>query len=140
MKVKRQPNYTDLNYAERMGSKLRALVESHLVDDLRHYGVSHPELRFDWSDICIEGHSTDHLDGSVENFSGIVVFDNKGEVVADGWMEFVHQRTFFLAYWEFVRSWDGDRKRDVKDKPGIPLHVWKQLPDSIRTEHKAQRI
>jgi hypothetical protein len=92
-----------------MGPELRSLVERHLVEDLKFYGID-KELHFDWSDSCIEGHDTNYLDGSLENFSGIAVFDNHENLVADGWMEFIHEGDFFLAYWNYVTTWESDKK------------------------------
>ena len=127
-----KPNYTDLDYAARMGPRLRALVEEQLVNDLNNYGVSGAVLKFDWSRSCIEGHCTDFLDGSVENFSGIAVFNSADELVADGWMEFVHDGEFFLAYWEFVETYDGEKKLAEKKQVGIPKHIWQLLPEQLK--------
>lgn len=106
---KAKPNYTDLGLSSQMGPELRSLVERHLVEDLKFYGID-KELHFDWSDSCIEGHDTNYLDGSLENFSGIAVFDNHENSVADGWMEFIHEGDFFLAYWNYVTTWESDKK------------------------------
>ena len=140
MKPKVEPDYTRLGFADRMGSRLRALVEQQLTDDLEHYKVYGPGLKFDWSESCIEGHHTNFLDGSVENFSGITVFNIDNDVVADGWMEFVHEGDFFLAYWEFVRTWAADKKLKEKKAVGIPEHIWKKLPEGARTKFKDQRL
>ena len=140
MKPKRTSNYTELNYAERMGPKLRALVESQLVADLKHYKVTGDGLKFDWSDSCIEGKHADHLDGSLDRFSGIAVFNPKDELVAEGWMEFVKEGDFFLTYWEYVTTWEGNKKLSDKSAKGMPLWIWKQLPESIRSNYKDQRL
>ncbi|WP_180349995.1 hypothetical protein [Bacillus sp. D386] len=49
-----KPNYTDLGFADKMGPKLRMLVEKQLCDDLRFYGITANEFKFDWSESCIE--------------------------------------------------------------------------------------
>lgn len=140
MKPKRAPDFGALGIADRMGAQLRALVESQLVADLHHYGVRADELRFDWSESCIEGHRTELLDGSVENFSSIAVYDASNNLIADGWMEFIHEGDFFQAYWEFVRTWNGDQKLKEKKEVGIPAHIWKLIPESARSNYKAERL
>ncbi|MFM7859057.1 MAG: hypothetical protein ACKO96_45820, partial [Flammeovirgaceae bacterium] len=117
-----------------LGPRLRTLVETQLIKDLRHYGVEKQNLKFDWSESCIEGHDTDYLDGRLENFSGIAVFDQNDNLIADGWMEFIHRGQFFLAYWEFVTIWDKDTKVFEKKTPGMPGHILNQIPDDIKTE------
>ena len=118
-----------------MGAELRKVVEHQLIEDLTFYGIEEKTLRFDWSESCIEGHQTFYLDGSVENFSGIGVFDDKNNVVADGWMEFIHDEktNFFLTYWEFVRTYDKGRKVMEKSIVGIPDHIWKRLSKDLQS-------
>ncbi len=118
-----------------MGEELRNLVEKQLKEDLKNYGISNKQLKFDWSDSCIEGHRTEYLDGSVENFSGIVVYDNEDEMVADGWMEFIHEPNFFLVYWDCVTTWKGDKKINEKNF-GLPEHIWIQIPEGLRIRYK----
>ncbi len=69
-----------------MGLKLRQLVEKQLSNDLRNYKVVQKKLKFNWSESCIEGHDLDFLDGSVENFSDIAVYDNKDKLIAKRWI------------------------------------------------------
>lgn len=130
-----QPNYKDLGFADQMGKELRDLVEKQLKEDLKSYKVSKAHLKFDWSESCIEGHRTEYLDGSVENFSGIAVYDEEDNLVAEGWMEFVREPNFFLAYWNKVTTWNGDKIKSKKDF-GMPKHIWKQLPEGVRTKYK----
>lgn len=129
------PNYSDLGLSIIMGEELRDLVEKQLKEDLKNYGVSNNQLKFDWSESCIEGHRTEYLDGSVENFSGIAVYDNDDKIVADGWMEFIHEPNFFLAYWDCVTTWNGDKKINEKEF-GLPEHIWIQIPEGIRSRYK----
>jgi len=140
MKPKRVPDFVALGDADRMGPELRALVESQLVGDLQKYGVRGDGFRFDWSEACIEGHLTELIDGSVENFSGIMVYDLENNLIADGWMEFIHEGDFFQAYWEFVRTWQGDQKLKEKKEVGIPAHIWKLVPETARSKYKAERL
>ena len=135
-----KPNYSDLGFSSSMGPQLRHLVEQQLAEDLKFYDIDKKELRFDWSDSCIEGHDTSYLDGSVEKFSGIAVFYGEDNFVADGWMEFIHEGDFFLSYWEYVTTWDNDKKlADKKDK-GIPEHIWRQIPADIKPNFAIQKM
>lgn len=88
------PDHSNFSFADCMGVQLKSEVE-----------------RFDWSDCCIEGHRTKYLDGAVENFSNIMVINANEELVADGWMEFIHEDGLFIAYWEFLNEYLEDRKK-----------------------------
>ena len=123
-----------------MGPKLRNLVESQLLEDLKNYRVEKRYLKFDWSQSCIEGHALEYLDGSVENFSSITVFDEQDRVTAEGWMEFVHGGEFFLAFWDLVKTWDGNKKLGEKKQFGIPSHVWQKIPDGTKPTWKKERM
>ena len=136
---KNKPNYDDLGFADHMGPKLRNHVERQLAADLKHYKVDKENLKFDWSGSCVEGHRTDYLDGSVENFSGIDVFDDQNKFVAEGWMDFIRDKDFFLAYWHFLTTWDGQKKLKDKKDGGIPKHIWRQIPDDIKPKYKDKR-
>lgn len=127
-----KPNYTNLGLSSSMGPNLRIFVERQLADDLRNYGISLNQVKFDWSDSCIEGHDTYFLDGSLENFSGIAVFDVDDTLIAEGWMEFIHEQDFFLAYWEYVSTFNGNKKVSEKTDKGIPAHIWTKIPDGIK--------
>ena len=137
---KAKPNYTDLGLSSSMGPQLRDIVERYLAEDLKFYGIDTAELQFDWSDSCIEGHDTNYLDGSLENFSGIAVFNNHENLVAEGWMEFIHKGDFFFAYWEYVTTWDGDNKLGEKKDKGIPNHVWEQIPNDIKPSLESEKM
>jgi hypothetical protein len=130
-----KPNYKDLGLSTKMGKELRSLVEKQLKEDLKNYGIQNEQLKFDWSESCIEGHDTEYLDGSVENFSGILVFDDKDNLVADGWMEFIHEPNFFLAYWDLVTTWNNEKLLKKKDF-GLPEHIWTKVPEEIRSRYK----
>lgn len=129
-----KPNYTELGFSHTMGPKLRQLVEKQLLADLR---VAF-DLRFDWSESCIEGNDTEYLDGSLENYSGIAVFDSKENLVAEGWMQFIHAGKFFLVYWDYLTIMQSD-KRVFDKKAGIPNHVWEQIPVDIRPSYTKYR-
>lgn len=135
-----KPNYTDLDLSMPMGPHLRALVEKQLIADLASYGTISSNLKFDWSDSCIEGHDSSYLDGDLENYSGILVFDEHDDLVADGWMEFIHEGDFFMVYWEYVTIWQNSREIFDKAEAGIPDHVWAQVPDGIKWNYEKERL
>lgn len=89
-----KPNYNYLGPSSIMGPKLRMLVEQQLCDDLKVYGIMGNKYKFYWSESQVEGYDTVYLDGIVENFSGINVFNEKDEHIAEGWMEFIHEPTY----------------------------------------------
>jgi len=134
------PDYEDLGFADRMGPKLKSEVENQLLKDLEFYKISKDILKFDWSESCIEGHAANVLDGAVENFSGISVFDHSDNLVADGWMEFINEGELFIVYWEFVTTWDGNKKLKEKKEVGLPNHIWKKLPDEIKSKYRKLRM
>jgi hypothetical protein len=136
-----KPNYIELGFADKMGPELKVLVEEQLSDDLKVYGMTADLFHFDWSDSCIEGHDTSYLDGEVENFSGIKVFNEHDNLIAEGWMEFIHEPPydFFIAYWEFLTLFEGDQGAYIKNS-GIPLHVFVKIPEAVRENYKEQLI
>lgn len=56
METKKFNYYYDRGMSGSMGPKLRRLVETQLIDDLKNYGLNNPNLKFDWSESCVEGH------------------------------------------------------------------------------------
>ena len=134
------PDYKNLGFSETMGQKLREEVERQLIDDLRNYGIEKTNLRFDWSESCIEGKTANFLDGTVENFSGISVYDNQNSLVADGWMEFILENETFIVYWEFVTVWGDKNKLKEKTNAGIPSHIWTKIPNELRTLYQTKRM
>lgn len=123
-----------------MGPKLRRLVEEQLSLDLRNYKIYQDQINFDWSESCIEGHDLELLDGSVENFSNISVYDNDGKLIAEGWMDFVYGGDFFMAFWELIKTLEGDKKIAEKKEFGIPKHIWKQIPDNLQSTWEKKKI
>jgi hypothetical protein len=116
------------------GSQLRAEVERQLLKDIEYYGVESKGLFFDWSHICSEGHGTWYLGDRLDNVSGLWILDKDGNVVAEGWIEFVHggEDNPLFVFWEFLRINTPDIPRDAKIKSGIPEHIWNQLPDKSK--------
>jgi len=123
-----------------MGPQLRKLVEEQLIVDLRYYYIDKPVLKFDWSESCIEGHDAVYLNGYLENYSGITIFDEADCLVADGWMDFVLAGDFFLVYWDFITTWNEEERLANKSQPGIPDHIWLQIPDDIKGTYKNERM
>ena len=85
-----KPNYFSRRLSCCMGKKLRKEVERQLLIGLEQYNVSVDGLKFDWSESCIEGKCASYLDGSLENFSGIRLFNKNDEFFAEGWMNFIY--------------------------------------------------
>lgn len=134
-----KPNYENLGLSSPMSAEMRKLVEKQLIQDLNFYGLNQSNLNFDWSKSCIEGHDSYFLNSSVENYSGITVFDSQENCVAEGWMEYVNESEykndgkFFIAFWDFVRIWENNQIKFEKDKPGIPEHIIEILPENLKT-------
>jgi hypothetical protein len=122
--------------AEKMGEQLRAEVTRQLLLDLAHFRQPVPDelLSIDWSDACQEGHCTRHLSGELEDMSSVAVRGTDGQVVAEGWIDFVHggpQHPLYV-FWLFLRVREGGAWRSVKDDLAIPQHIWNGLPESSR--------
>ncbi len=129
------PDYTSQGFAETMGPNLKSLVETQLLADLAHYGIAVKGLKFDWSQSCIEGECTDYLDGSLDQFSGIAVYDQNDQLYAEGWLKFIHEGDFFIVFWDSVSC----GKIFEKDF-GIPQHVWDQIPDRIKWQFEKEKM
>jgi hypothetical protein len=117
-----------------MGPRLRAYVEDQLLADLEHYGVTGHPLTIDWSDPTQEGHVTSYLDGRLEDMSDISVRDIKGSEVARGWIDFVHgsAEAPLFVFWLYLDVLRNGAWLRVKERPGLPLHIWEQLPDQSK--------
>jgi hypothetical protein len=118
-----------------MGPKLQSIVEAHLTSDLRNYRVKADDLQFDWSQSYGGGRSYSYLDGKVENFNRVIVFDKDNNLIADGCMDFIANRFFFLAYWDLVTTWNDGNIMKEKKEQGIPMSVWRQLPEALMAKH-----
>lgn len=128
--------YLDYGHSDKMGPRLRAVVQHQLIDDLTYYGIQDKALSFDWTNSCIEGHEEQYLDGTVENFSGIKVLNRQNIVVAEGWMEFLYDSSenFFIAYWEYLNILVSGREIQVKADGGIPEHIFAKIPLTLRNK------
>jgi hypothetical protein len=129
-----KPNYTGLGLSECMGPQLREKVEELLSKDLMQYGLNEDRFKFDWSESVIEGKRTTYLDGAVENFSEIYVFNGNDEIAAEGWMEFIHNKNenFFIVFWEYLSIFINGKEVEVKKDSGVPTHILNMLPFSTR--------
>lgn len=137
---KTKPNYHDLGLSSSMSTRLRSLVEKQLLLDLKNYSKGFENLKFDWSESCIEGHESNHLGGYLENFSGIAIYNTDEKLIADGWMDFIHEGDFFLAFWDYITIWHDQERIFEKAKPGIPNHIWNQIPEEIRWIYIKNRL
>jgi hypothetical protein len=126
--------------ASLMSPQLRELVEKQLMAELPNYKIENKNLKFDWSGSVNEGHQVSHPEGIVASFSGILVLDENNQIVADGWMEFIQEPDLFLPYWEHITTREGKKKLSEKQMPGIPKHVWKQLPIELREKYSDKRL
>ena len=118
----------------RMGPALRAEVETQLLEDLRYYGVDCSSLAIDWSNSCQEGHCTQHLDGNLEELSGVAAVNERGEFMAEGWLDFVHggPNEPLHVFWLFLSVKREDGWGEVKADSALPPHVWSRLTPSSR--------
>ncbi|MFT4715272.1 MAG: hypothetical protein ACI8YI_001256 [Paracoccaceae bacterium] len=130
----------ELGFSNCMGPKLRDFVERQLVSDLNEYAPKGCEfyaetVLFDWSESCVEGHRTEYLDGAIENFSGIAIYDLSNDLIAGGWMEFIETKGTLKVFWWYL---DTGKKYDIQVKRtnGIPQHVWNPLDADIKAAWK----
>lgn len=137
-----KPNYSSHGLSYCMGNELRKEVERQLLVDLMQYNVAIDGLKFDWSDSCIEGKRATYLDGSVENFSGIQLFNHNDEFVAEGWMEFIYEKSddLFVVYWDFLDIMQKGKVISVKEKSGIPDHIFNRLPKLLKQKYAHERV
>lgn len=132
-------DFNNYGYSQTMGPLLRAEVERQLLFDLENYYIFDGPLRFDWSETCMEGKHAEYLDGSLDNYSGISIMNDKMELVADGWMDFILTDKL-IVYWEFIDSYTGNLSAKGKDEPGIPTHIWNRLTIQEQARLKQQRL
>ncbi|WP_442600734.1 hypothetical protein [Paenibacillus sp. KN14-4R] len=120
-----KPNFIDMGMAISMGPKLRKEVEMQLIKDLKRYQTINDELLFDWSASCVEGKCVSYRDGSIDRFSGIMIYNADDELVADGWMEFVYkiEADQLVIYWEYLSIYLNGEEVSLKSNKGIPKHI-----------------
>ena len=117
-----------------MGPHLKAEVERQLIEDIMHYGILDTRLRIDWSGACPEGHRTSYLDGDLEAVSNVSVLNGNNEIVAEGWLDFVHGGgdNQLFVFWLFLDIRRGGKWEEVKSEPVIPQHIWERLSDNTK--------
>ena len=117
-----------------MGPELRHQVETQLLRDLLYYRSDTKDLSFDWSDSVMEGRCLNFMDGLIQNFSGVSLYDTDNLLVADGWMDFItdEKKELLLVFWDQLDLYEDGIERTVRHFEGIPEHIAKQLNDSLR--------
>lgn len=135
-----KPNYIDLGLSYPLSNQLRVEIERQLEKDLKFYHIEKDVYQFDWSDSCIEGNVTVYMDKPLENFSGIAVFDENDCIIAEGWMDFIHEENVLIIYWSFLDSYTNEQIKSLKSKKGIPLHIFNQIPDQFKDKYKQELI
>ena len=115
----------EMGLAMTMGPKLKAEVERQLLNDLEIYHVFAGELRFDWSNSCIEGKCMNYLDGSLDCFSGIMIYDAADQLVCDGWMDFyyIEDRDQLIVYWDLLDIYIDGIEVEKKSDFEMPEHI-----------------
>lgn len=79
-----------MSYSSSIGPKLRAFVETQLLSDWKNYGVDRTDLKFHWSESCIEGHERDYLDGRSRIFRVLASLIVKTSLLQEvGWSLFI---------------------------------------------------
>jgi hypothetical protein len=121
------------------GLKLRDWMESQLLADIRQYGVTEA-VTFDWSQSFGTGGGTRYLDGTLENFSRIILFDSAGNLVADGCIDYISNNFLTICYWDLITVWKDGHIRREKREQGIPAHIWKKLPGALMEKYVGKRI
>ena len=113
-----------------MDQALLIEVERQLLADLTHYGVTIEKLRFDWSESCQEGHCTKVLGSTLEERSSVYVLSENDEVVAEGWMDFIHGggTNPLFVFWLLLSVRQGGELIKVKSDNAIPKHIWAAVP------------
>ena len=123
----------DLGYTHQMGPQLRAEVERQLLNDFQRYSDEQSaDLAIDWSHTCPEGHTTEYLDGCLEDWSDVWVVNAQGERIAWGWIDFIHGggANPLFVFWYFLRL--GEGAEELVQAHGIPQHIWENLPESSK--------
>jgi hypothetical protein len=123
-----------------MPPELRTQIETQLLAELPYYKLEKQNLRLDWSGSVNEGHQMKHPDGIIVSLSGILVLDEANNIVADGWMDFILEPDLFLPYWDHITTREGKKKLGEKQMPGIPKHVWKQIPIELREKYSGKKL
>ncbi|MDQ8739404.1 hypothetical protein [Paenibacillus sp. LHD-38] len=127
-------DYIEVGLSSCMGPKLRQEVETQLLRDLLYYRSDINNLSFDWSDSVMEGHCLNFMDGLIQNFSGVSLYDDNQLLVADGWMDFItdEQKEILFVFWDQLELYVDGVIKTVRGFEGIPEHITQKLNDSLR--------
>ncbi|WP_239614696.1 hypothetical protein [Cohnella mopanensis] len=128
-----KPNYHDMGMSISMGKQLRKFVEEQLINDLKFYHKFNGELRFDWSESCVEGEDLKYLDGSLDRYSGIMIFNSTDELIADGWMDFVflNDRNQLIVYWIYLSYYVNGKEINAINSQELENHVQELINQCI---------
>jgi hypothetical protein len=128
-----KPNYHDMGMSISMGNQLRIFIEEQLINDLNFYHKFIGELRFDWSESCVEGEDLKYLDGSLDRYSGIMIFNSNDELIADGWMDFVFlcDRNQLIVYWIYLTLYVNGNEINAINSQELENHVQELINQCI---------
>ena len=96
-----KPNYTEYgDVSDFYEPNLIKKLEEQLSNDLMEYGLKEDKFKFDWSESFAALGRT-YLDVELLDFSYISVFNVNDKIVAEGWMETIHDKSvnFTIAFW-----------------------------------------
>jgi len=131
----------EMGMAQVMGTQLLQQVAKQLLDDLGNYGIISTEnFSISWAESEGEGNWAKYLDGEIENFSYLTILDANAQAIGQGSMDFIllEEEAFLLVYWNslyFIHP-----EFQGKTTPGIPDHIWKQIPATYKGIYEADRI
>lgn len=136
-----QPDYNNLGLSHPMGEKLRKEVERQLNFDIRNYGINNEVLKYDWSESVIEGRYTNVFEGHLANYSDIKVFNSMDEIIAEGWIDFIHEEQYgvFILYWDQLDLYENGVPKEVKNF-GIPYYIYDKLDDGLKVKYKNEVV
>ncbi len=131
----------EMGMAKAMGSHLLLQVSQQLLGDLSYYGISDSEnIWISWHESEGEGNWAKYLDGEIENYAYITILDENMNAIGQGSMDFVLEEEWdvFLVYWDalyFIHP-----EFDGKTRPGIPDHIWQEIPENFQAKYKGKKI
>lgn len=136
-----KPNYNNFGLSYPMGEKLRKEVERQLSNDIKHYGINNEILKYDWSESVIEGRYSKVLDGHMNNFSYIKIFNSMDEIIAEGWIDFIHEEQYdlFIVYWDQLDLYENGNTKEGKEF-GIPDYIYQKLPNDLKVKYKNEVV
>lgn len=131
----KKPDYIDYGMSGNIGKNLRKEIERQLLLDLKVHKIENENLKIDWSESICEGDDEYYLDGYVDLYSGIRVYDaNDKLIVVDGWMDYICEKSedIFLVYWIMFDYYNNGQKFSFMNTEGLPYHINEKLPIYLR--------